>query len=81
MIDMMKMVLATVHSLFRRRVSVEAENIVLRHQLNILRRSAPRRLRFSNFDRVMLIWLYRPCPSVLDAIRFLRPEAIVRWHR
>ena len=41
MIDMIKVVLATVLSLFGRRASLEAENVVLRHRLNILRRSAP----------------------------------------
>ena len=81
MIDMIKLVLATILSLFRGRARLEAENVVLRHQLNILRRSAPRRLRLSNVDRVLLVWLHRLCPNVLDAIRLVRPETIVRWHR
>ncbi len=81
MIDMIKLVLATILSLFRGRARLEAENVVLRHQVNILRRSAPRRLQLSNVDRVLLVWLHRLCPSVLDAIRLVRPETIVRWHR
>ena len=76
MIDMMKLVLATVLSLFRRRVRLEAEIVVLRHQLNILRRSAPQRLQLSNIDRLLLVWPHRLCPSVLGAIRLVRPETI-----
>ena len=55
MIDMIKLVLATILSLFRGRARLEAENAVLRHQLNILRRSAPRRLPLSNVDRGLLV--------------------------
>ncbi len=81
MICMMKMALAAVLSLFRERARLEAEIVVLRHQLNILRRSAPHRVQLSNFDRVLLVWLYRLCPSILNAICLVRPETIVRWHR
>jgi len=34
--------------LFRPRAALEAEILVLRHQLNVLRRNAPKRLAFSN---------------------------------
>ena len=81
MIDMIKLVLATVLSLFRRRSRLEAEIVVLRHQLNILRRSAPRRVPLTDVDRLLLVWLHRLCPSVLGAISLVRPETIVRWHR
>ena len=64
MIDTMKLVLATIPSLSRGRARLEAEIVVLRHQLNILRRSAPRRLQLSNVDRVLPVWLHRLCPSV-----------------
>ncbi len=54
MIDMIKLVLATVLSLFRKRARLEAENVVLRHQLNILRCSAPRRVPLTDVDRLSL---------------------------
>ena len=81
MIGMIKLVLAAVLSRLRRRARLEAENVALRHQLNILRRSAPRRVHLTNMDRLQLIWLYWLCPSVLSAIGLVRPETIVRWHR
>jgi hypothetical protein len=32
---------------------LEAEILTLRHQLNVLRRKAPKRIVFSNFDRLV----------------------------
>src|SRR5579872_4575715 len=63
----------------RRRL--EAENLVLRHQANILRRRASKRLRLSNLDRLIFVWLYRLCPVVADAVTIIRPETVIRWHR
>ena len=60
---------------------LEAEILVLRHQLNVLRQRAPRRLHLRWADRALFIWLYRRCPRILDAIRIVRPETVVRWHR
>jgi transposase InsO family protein len=67
--------------LFRTRSSLEAEVIALRHQLNVLRRSTPKRPALKTFDRLILMLLYRLTPTVLDAVTIVRPETIVRWHR
>jgi hypothetical protein len=48
-------------SLLKSRRRLQAENLVLHHQVNILRRPAPRRIRLSNLDRtvfVVFVWLY-----------------------
>jgi hypothetical protein len=37
---------------------LEAEILVLRHQLNVLRRKSPKRLAFSNIDRLVFAGLY-----------------------
>ena len=66
---------------FKSRRRLEAEVLVLRHQLNILRQRAPRRLYLRWADRALFIWLYRSCPRILDAITIIRPETLVRWHR
>src|SRR5256714_15603410 len=60
---------------------LEAEILVLRHQLNILQQRAPRRPHLRWADRALFIWLYRRCPRILDAITIVRPETVVRWHR
>ena len=67
--------------LFRSRSSLEGEIIALRHQLNVLRRSAPKRPALTSFDRFILVLLYRLAPTVLDAMTIVRPETIMRWHR
>src|SRR5438034_9655101 len=67
---------------FKSRRRLEAEILILRHQLNVLRQRAPRRgLRLRWFDRALFIWLYRRCPRLLEAITIVRPETVVRWHR
>ena len=48
--------------LFRSRVSLEAEILILRHQLNIQRRHVPKRVAFSAMDRLIFVGLYR-CPA------------------
>ena len=63
------------------RRQLEAEILVLRHQLNVLRQRAPRRLYLSWADRALFIWLYRGFPRILEAIIIVRPETVVRWHR
>jgi hypothetical protein len=44
-------------------------------------RKMPKRVRLANSDRLLLVWLYRVCPSILSAIRIIRPESVIRWHR
>jgi hypothetical protein len=67
--------------LVKSRRRLEVENLVLRHQVNILRRRASGHLRLSNADRLAFVWLYRLCPSVVDAVAIIRPETVIRWHR
>jgi hypothetical protein len=67
--------------LFRPRAALEAEILVLRHQLNVLRRKSPKRVTLSSIDRLLLVGLYRLAPGVLDALKIIRPETLMRWHR
>jgi hypothetical protein len=67
---------------FKSQQRLEAQILVLRHQLNVLRQHTPRRrLHLRWADRTLFIWLYRRYPRVLDAITIIRPETVVRWHR
>jgi hypothetical protein len=67
--------------LFKPRRRLEAEILVLRHQLNVIRQRAPDRVHLRWVDRALFVWLYRCCPRILDAITIVRPETVVRWHR
>ncbi len=68
-------------SLLKSQQRLQVENLVLRHQINILRRQSPRCTRLSNPDRLVFVWLYRLCPTVVDAVAIIRPETLIRWHR
>src|SRR5215469_18379591 len=81
MIELLQLILHIVASLFKSRARLEAEILVLRQQLNVLRRQVSKRPQLNNADRFPLVWLYRWFPSVLGAIAILRPETIIRWHR
>ena len=67
--------------LFKSRSRLEAENLFLRHQLNIALRRAPPRLRLRGSDRALMVWLVRLWPSLLGAAQVVRPDTILRWHR
>jgi hypothetical protein len=47
----------------------------LRHQVLVLRRSAPPRLRLCTADRLIFVWLYRLFPSLLGAAIIFKPES------
>src|ERR1700682_4343338 len=65
----------------RSRVSLEAENTILRHQLNVLRRKSPNRPTFGMLDRLIFAGLYRLAPKVLGALAIVKPETVIKWHR
>src|SRR5260370_27733067 len=67
--------------LFQSRVSLEAEILALRHQLNVLRRKSPKKLTFTGVDRLVFAGLYRLAPGMLDALAIVKPETVIRWHR
>jgi transposase InsO family protein len=66
--------------LFKSRRRLEAENLFLRHQLNIALRRAPR-LWLRGSDRALLVWMTRLWPSLLGLVRVVEPATILRWHR
>jgi hypothetical protein len=81
MIDFLRLLACALTGLFRWRARLEAEILVLRHQLNVLGRKAPKRAAFNSIDRLVFAGLYRLAPGVLDALKMLKPETVIRWHR
>jgi transposase InsO family protein len=81
MIGLFCFVLAVLASPFKSKLRLEAENVVLRHQLIVLRRKLHGRVRLTNHDRWFFIQLYRWFPSILQVLTIIRPETLVRWHR
>jgi transposase InsO family protein len=81
MFDLCKLMWCAFAGLFRSRAALEAELLVLRHQLNVLRRKSPGRLAFSNIDRLVFAGMYALAPNILDALKIVKPETVLRWHR
>jgi transposase InsO family protein len=81
MIGLFCFVLAVMASPFKSKLRLEAENVVLRQQLIVLRRRLLGRVRLTNHDRWFFIQLYRWVPSILQVLTIIRPETLVRWHR
>ena len=78
--DILKLIWWVV-GLFRSKASLETEILTLRHQLNVLRRKSPKRLVFSNFDRLVFAGLYRLAPCIVNALVIVEPDTVIRWHR
>jgi hypothetical protein len=71
-----KLIWWAVVGLFRPWISLEAENLVLRHQLNVLRRKSPARIAFSGVDRMVFAGFYALAPNVLDALKIVKPDTV-----
>lgn len=67
--------LSTVGVLFRSRLSLQAEIIVLRHQLTVYRRSV-RRPRIRPADRLLWSWLSRHWARWREALVVVRKYSI-----
>src|SRR3982074_1736949 len=65
----------------RSRASLEFELVALRHQVTVMRRQHPGRLRLFSTDRLLWVWLYRIWPQVLNAMVLVKPATVVQWHR
>jgi transposase InsO family protein len=81
MLEVLKLLWALIWSRCKSHAARDAENLVLRQQLLILRRSAPKRLKLRRTDKLIFVWLYRLFPSVLRSVLIVRPETLIRWHR
>jgi hypothetical protein len=80
MIAFQSLLLHVVVSPFKTKARLEAEIIMLRHQLNVLRQRVPSKPKLTVADRLLFVWLYRLFPSVLNAVTIIQPETIIRWH-
>jgi len=81
MFGALRTVVIIVVNLFKSRRRLEAENVLLRHQLNIALRRIPTRLRLNGMDRAILAWMIRLWPDLLGMIQVVKPETVMRWHR
>ena len=81
MANAFELILCALVGFFRSKAALQAEVLVLRHQLNILRRKSPKRFVLTGVDQLVFIALYCLVPDVMDALAIIRPETVIRWHR
>jgi len=72
---------AAVSSLLKSQASLQLENLVLRHQIGVLQRSAKKRPRLTAADRLLWAWLSGVWADWRSALVIVKPETAIAWHR
>ena len=81
MINIVRLVLLQFHACLKSRAEIRAENMMLRHQLDMLLRPSRERVRTTKVDRLWFVWLYRLWPRSIQAMMIVHPKTLIRWHR
>lgn len=81
MMSVLVSLLLTVRSCVRSRAALQLEMLALRHQLQVLNRSRPSRLRLAQADRLLWVWLARGWREWRAALVIVKPETVIAWHR
>ena len=74
------MLAAAVSAAFKSRATLHLENLALRHQLSVLRRSV-KKPKLNRFDRCLWAWLCGTWAEWRSALRIVKPETVIGWHR
>jgi hypothetical protein len=74
-------VLGALTSMLKASAQLRLENLALRQQLMVLRRSAPKRLKLTPADRIFWVWLRRVWSDWTSALMIAKAETVVAWHR
>jgi hypothetical protein len=67
----------TIRMSLRDRAALQLEILALRHQLHVMNRSRPQRLRFSPADRMLWAWLSKVWNGWRAAIVIVKPETVL----
>lgn len=65
----------------RSRAVLQLEILALQHQLDVLQRTRRRRVRLTQADRLLWVWLSRVWKEWRCAVVIVRPETVIAWHR
>ncbi len=63
------------------RAALQLEILALRHQLQVLERTRPRRVRLTRSDRLLWVWLSGVWRGWRAAVVIVKPETVLAWHR
>jgi len=67
-------------STFKSRTALQVENLALRHQLAVLRRSV-KRPKVTSADRLFWAWLCDAWSDWRSSLFIVKPETVIGWHR
>ena len=67
-------------AIFKSRATLQLENLALRHQLGVLRRSV-RRPRLTLADRLLWTYICDVWSDWRSALVIVKPETVIAWHR
>jgi putative transposase len=81
MMSVLFSLLLTLRTSARSRAALQLEVLALRHQLQVLQRTRPRRLRVTKADRWLWVGLSRIWPGWRTALVIVKPETVIAWHR
>jgi len=81
MVQLLRLFCGALIGLLQSSARREAEILVLRQQINVLRRKSPKRPALNNADRLLFVWLSWLVPTTLAALAVVSPETVIRWHR
>jgi transposase InsO family protein len=73
-------VAASASAVFKSRATLHLENLALRHQLSVLRRSV-KRPKLTSADRLLWTWLCEVWSDWRSALVIVKPETVIGWHR
>jgi putative transposase len=73
--------LLTLRTSARSRVALQLELLALRHQLQMLQRARPARVRLGKMDRWLWVLLSRIWTDWRTAVVIIKPETVIAWHR
>jgi transposase InsO family protein len=73
--------LLTLRTSTRSRAALQLEILALRHQLQVLRRTRPPRVRLTKTDRWLWVVLSRIWTNWRTALVIVKPETVIAWHR
>jgi putative transposase len=59
---------------FRTRATLQLEILALRHQLQVLERTSRQRVRLTDADRLLWVWLSRVWDGWREAVVIVKPE-------
>ena len=62
------------------RAALQVENLALRHQLAVLRRSV-KRPKLTSADRILWAWLCEAWSDWQSSLLIVKPETVIGWHR